>query len=135
MGKLLLIYSQQYYSYTYYNYIMYTSINLLSPLLVMFLLSFLTSYTEATFGVVIPGVIALSAAEVTLLAALKVLGVSAGLAVSSLPRNRGKRDVLENNLVDSTSLVQLTSLLEKASCFQLLFCTLATEEVQVDQDV
>ena len=85
--------------------------------------------------------------QVTLLAALKVLGVTAGVL---LTRPRTRRDVTENmvrrkrcedieyNLkfqIDDTSLATPTSTLEPEECFQLLFCTLATEDVKIDPDV
>eukprot|EP00090_Calanus_glacialis_P047639 TRINITY_DN998_c0_g1_i2.p1 TRINITY_DN998_c0_g1~~TRINITY_DN998_c0_g1_i2.p1 ORF type:complete len:156 (-),score=59.45 TRINITY_DN998_c0_g1_i2:84-551(-) len=108
---------------------MRSSLALPYSLLATFLLSSLPSYTEGTFEIIIPGIITLTAAQVTLLAALKVLGVSAGLLLS-----RPKRDVAEN-LIGDTSLVTLTSRLEPEDCFQLLFCTLATEKVKIDQDV
>ena len=65
--------------------------------------------TEGTFEVIIPGVVALSAAQVcikasqyhhqvlsqvTLLAALKVLGITAGLLLS----RRNRRAVLDNRV-------------------------------------
>eukprot|EP00092_Neocalanus_flemingeri_P043121 GFUD01047424.1.p2 GENE.GFUD01047424.1~~GFUD01047424.1.p2 ORF type:complete len:116 (+),score=41.38 GFUD01047424.1:118-465(+) len=37
--------------------------------------------------------------------------------------------------INDTSLLTLTSTLEPEECFQLLFCTLATEKVQIDSDV
>merc|ERR1711970_1245280 len=67
---------------------------------------------------------------VTGLAALKLLGVTAG----ALLARRGKREE-PGNQIDPTSFVALTSSLEPESCFQLLFCTLASEKVKVDQDV
>ena len=37
--------------------------------------------------------------------------------------------------IDSSSLVSLTSTLEPEECYQLLFCSLASEKVKIDQDV
>ena len=37
--------------------------------------------------------------------------------------------------IDDSSLVSLTSSLEPESCYQLLFCSLASEKVKIDQDV
>eukprot|EP00091_Calanus_sinicus_P001656 TRINITY_DN11685_c0_g1_i1.p2 TRINITY_DN11685_c0_g1~~TRINITY_DN11685_c0_g1_i1.p2 ORF type:complete len:138 (+),score=43.00 TRINITY_DN11685_c0_g1_i1:174-587(+) len=109
---------------------MRSSLALPYSLLAIFLLSSLPSCTEGTIPIVIGG-LSLSAATVTLLASLKVLGVSAGLL---LARPRRTRDV-SDNMIDDTSLVTLTSRLEPEECFQLLFCTLATEKVKIDQDV
>merc|ERR1712106_567321 len=74
--------------------------------------------------------LSLTAAQVTGLAALKLLGVSAGLLLS----RRGKREEATNQISD-TSLLTLTSTLEPEECFQLLFCTLATQKVKIDPDV
>merc|ERR1711872_278465 len=76
-------------------------------------------------------VLALTAAQVTGLAALKLLGVTAGALVA---RNRGKRED-ESNLVEPRSLVELTAQLEPEACYQLLFCALADETIKVDKDV
>ena len=79
------------------------------------------------------------------LAALKLLGVSAAALLS----RRGKREEATNQVVSSivnlkslyllkisdTSLLTLTSTLEPEECFQLLFCTLATQKVKIDPDV
>jgi len=101
----------------------------LLPTILLF--SMLPPTTEGTFEIIIPGVVALSAAQVTLLAALKVLGVTAGLLLS----RRNRRSVLDNR-TDDPNLVTLTSSLEPEECFQLLFCTLATmERVAIDNDV
>eukprot|EP00092_Neocalanus_flemingeri_P041628 GFUD01045335.1.p1 GENE.GFUD01045335.1~~GFUD01045335.1.p1 ORF type:complete len:158 (+),score=53.98 GFUD01045335.1:224-697(+) len=110
---------------------MRSTLALPSSLLVLFFLSSVPSFTEATIAIAIPGILTLTAAQVTLLAALKVLGVSAGLLLS---RGRERRDVSEN-LINDTSLLTLTSTLEPEECFQLLFCTLATEKVKIDSDV
>ena len=37
--------------------------------------------------------------------------------------------------IDDSSLVSLTSTLEPEECYQLLFCSLASEKVKIDQDV
>ena len=37
--------------------------------------------------------------------------------------------------ISDTSLLTLTSTLEPEECFQLLFCTLATQKVKIDPDV
>ena len=37
--------------------------------------------------------------------------------------------------IDDSSLLSLTSSLEPESCYQLLFCSLASEKVKIDKDV
>merc|ERR1712123_62104 len=102
---------------------MRSSILLPSSLLAMFLFSTLPSPTESTFPL-----INLIAAKVTLLASLKVLGISAGLLLAGKKQkkeggtsyhnhqhyNRNKREA------DDSSLVTLTSPLEPEECFQLV---------------
>merc|ERR1712002_200220 len=99
-----------------------------------FIFSSLTSFSDATIAIAVASgtttLLSLTAAQVTGLAALKLLGVTAG----ALLARRGKREE-PGNQIDPTSFVALTSSLEPQSCFQLLFCTLASEKVKVDQDV
>merc|ERR1711892_154007 len=120
---------------------MRSSILLPSSLLAMFLLSMVPSPTESTFPL-----INLIAAKVTLLASLKVLGISAGLLLAGKAQkkeggtsyhvhqhyNRNKR---EADQADDSSLVTLTSNLEPEECFQLVFCSMAKEKVKTDKDV
>merc|ERR1711892_1454850 len=114
---------------------MRSSILLPSSLLAMFLLSTLPSSTESTFPL-----INLIAAKVTLLASLKVLGISAGLLLAGKAQkkeggtsyhvhqhyNRNKR---EADQADDSSLVTLTSNLEPEECFQLVFCSMDVENI------
>merc|ERR1739838_589479 len=105
-----------------------------SVLLVVLLLSSLPTISEGAVAIAVASgttsLLSLTAAQVTGLAALKLLGVSAGLLLS----RRGKREEPSNQM-DNNSLLSLTSTLEPEECLQLLFCTLATEKVKIDSDV
>merc|ERR1711892_255588 len=109
---------------------MHSSIVLPSSFLAIFLLSMLPSPGDTTVAITI-GTLSLTAAQVTLLAALKVLGISAGLLLAG---NRNKREVM-GAMADDSSLVTLTSSLEPEECFQLVFCSMAKEKVKTDKDV
>jgi len=67
---------------------------------------------------------------VTGLAALKLLGISAG----ALLARRGKREE-PSNQIDDSSILAMTSTLEPEECYQLFFCTLATNNLNIDSDV
>lgn len=105
---------------------------LLSSTLLVLLL--IPSNSEATVAIAVASgtttLLSLTAAQVTGLAALKLLGVTAG----ALLARRGKREEPSNN-IDDLSVISLTSSLEPESCYQLLFCSLATNKVKIDQDV
>merc|ERR1740128_918950 len=107
---------------------------LLSSALLLSLLLLLPTTSDATIAIAVASgtttLLSLTAAEVTGLAALKLLGVSAGVLLS----RRGKREEATNQISD-TSLLALTSTLEPEECYQLLFCTLATNKVKIDSDV
>merc|ERR1711892_781077 len=120
---------------------MRSSILLPSSLLAMFLLSTLPSSTESTFPL-----INLIAAKVTLLASLKVLGISAGLLLAGKAQKKEggtsyhnhqhyNRQRREADQADDSSLVTLTSSMEPEECFQLVFCYMAKEKVKTDKDV
>jgi len=105
---------------------------LLSSTLLVLLL--IPSNSEATVAIAVASgtttLLSLTAAQVTGLAALKLLGVTAG----ALLARRGKREEPSNE-IDDLSVISLTSSLEPESCYQLLFCSLATNKVKIDQDV
>jgi len=105
---------------------------LLSSTLLVLLL--IPSNSEATVAIAVASgtttLLSLTAAQVTGLAALKLLGVTAG----ALLARRGKREE-PSNQIDDLSVISLTSSLEPESCYQLLFCSLATNKVKIDQDV
>jgi len=94
--------------------------------------------SDATVGLTIASgtttLLSLTAAQVTGLAALKLLGVTAG-ALLGRSKSRGKRE--DNNLVEEeSSIIALTSKLEPEQCYQLLFCVLAqNSDEKVDEDV
>merc|ERR1740128_924046 len=112
---------------------MRSSLFLCSALLLSVLITLPTT-SDATIAIAVASgtttLLSLTAAQVTGLAALKLLGVSAGVLLS----RRGKREEATNQISD-TSLLALTSTLEPEECFQLLFCTLATQKVKIDSDV
>merc|ERR1739838_533784 len=105
-----------------------------SAAFVVLLLSSLPTISEATIAIAVASgtttLLSLTAAQVTVLAALKLLGVSAGVLLS----RRGKREEPFNQ-IDATSILTMTSTLEPEECYQLLFCTLATNKVKIDSDV
>merc|ERR1712002_1410633 len=109
---------------------------LLFPSLALLFLIFssLTTFSEATVAIAVASgtttLLSLTAAQVTSLAALKLLGVTAGALLS----RRGKREE-PSNQIDDLSVISLTSSLEPEDCYQLLFCTLATNKAKIDQDV
>merc|ERR1712123_193908 len=96
--------------------------------------SALPSSSDATIAIAVASgtttLLSLTAAQVTGLAALKLLGVSAGVLLS----RRGKREE-PSNQIDATSILTMTSTLEPEECYQLLFCALATNKVKIDSDV
>jgi len=91
--------------------------------------------SEGTVPIVVASgattLLSLTAAEVTGLAALKLLGVAAGALIAG---RRGKRED-ESNVVEPKSLVELAAQLEPEACYQLLFCSLAGKKIKVDKDV
>merc|ERR1712066_317567 len=102
-----------------------------APLLLLLLLP---TSSDATVAIAVASgtttLLSLTAAQVTGLAALKLLGVTAG----ALLARRGKREEPSNQIED-LSVISLTSSLEPEDCYQLLFCTLATNKAKIDQDV
>merc|ERR1712002_198228 len=99
-----------------------------------FIFSSLPTSSDATVAIAVASgtttLLSLTAAQVTSLAALKLLGVTAGALLS----RRGKREE-PSNQIDDLSVISLTSSLEPEDCYQLLFCTLATSKDKIDQDV
>merc|ERR1712123_240189 len=107
---------------------------LLSSALLLSLPLLLPTTSEATIAIAVASgtttLLSLTAAQVTGLAALKLLGVTAG----ALLARRGKRDE-PSNQIDDSSILAMTSTLEPEECYQLLFCTLATNNLNIDSDV
>merc|ERR1712106_394465 len=103
-----------------------------SPLLLPLLL--LPTHSDATIAIAVASgtttLFSLTAAQVTGLAALKLLGVTAG----ALLARRGKREE-PSNQIDDSSILAMTSILEPGECYQLFFCTLATNNLNIDSDV
>merc|ERR1711892_666578 len=114
----------------------YTAVKMPSTLLLSsaLLLFLLPTSSDATIAIAVASgtttLLSLTAAEVTGLAALKLLAVAAG----ALLTRREKREEPSNQSVASSILAR-TSSLEPEECYQLLFCTLATNKVKIDSDV
>merc|ERR1711892_320893 len=98
------------------------------------LLLLLPTTSEATIAIAVASgtttLLSLTAAQVTGLAALKLLGVTAGAVLA----RRGKREE-PSNQIDDSSILAMTSTLEPEQCYQLSFCTLATNNLNIDSDV
>merc|ERR1712106_724084 len=90
--------------------------------------------SDATIAIAVASgattLLSLTAAQVTGLAALKLLAAAAG----ALLTRRDKREE-PSNQSDASSILARTSSLEPEECYQLLFCTLATNKVKIDSDV
>merc|ERR1712037_230181 len=90
-------------------------------------------HAEGTVALTI-GTTTLSAATVSALAGLKLLGVSAGLLLArGASRSRGaRRGRRSTKKVDeAVALTKAAAALEQQQCFQRIFCAMATNEVKV----
>merc|ERR1712172_227737 len=106
------------------------------------LLAFLAvPYAEGTVALTI-GTTTLSAATVSALAGLKLLGVSAGLLLgrvasraggtSTRTHRRGRRSPNKFKQIDEAlALTKATAALEQQQCFRRIFCAMATNQVKV----
>jgi len=90
-------------------------------------------HAEGTVALTI-GTTTLSAATVSALAGLKLLGVSAGLLLARGASRAGgtRRGRRSSKKVDEAlALTKAAAALEQQQCFQRIFCAMATNEVKV----
>merc|ERR1712142_642631 len=122
----------------------------LTPFLGLSCLFFMIKQGEATIGITVASggatVLALTATQVTALAAIKALAATNGVLLGAIASRRGRRQADERlNIVDFGSgtgkepqidLVSILSSNEAQQCTQFLFCSAAGDSnIKLAQDV
>ena len=95
--------------------------------------------SNSTVAITIPAIstaaVTLTATQVTALAGVKALGVASGLLLGrALSGGRGRRQAVDQGLNTVEDVVTLLAKSELQQCTQLLFCTAATKNANLDLD-